>query len=250
VHSNAFMGSRRAEIFRSAFEGFNPNQNAANTYRTFLLDLSPSLEELRKRLDKKWRNQLSRAEKNNLRVVSGNGLPEFRRFCIMYSEMKKRKSFETTVDVNEFSKIHSALPGSQRLLILTCEDASGPLAGLVASLMGDSAIYLLGATSDRGLNAKGAYLLQWTLIQWLKEKNAKWYDLGGIDPEHNPGVYHFKKGLGGVDSTQLCPMAACDNALSSAAAMIGLAMQKQVWQRVRGLTFRSLAQRFTSEELA
>ena len=67
------------------------------------------------------------------------------------------------------------------------------MAGLVASAMGDSAIYLLGATSDDGLNAKGAYLLQWTLIQWLKENGFKWYDLGGIDPEGNPGVYSFKK---------------------------------------------------------
>jgi len=34
-----------------------------------------------------------------------------------------------------------------------------PVAGLVASAMGDTAIYLLGATSDKGLNSKGAYLL-------------------------------------------------------------------------------------------
>ena len=57
------------------------------------------------------------------------------------------------------------------------------MAGLVASAMGDSAIYLLGATSDDGLNSKGAYLLQWTLIQWLKENGIRWYDLGGIDPK-------------------------------------------------------------------
>ena len=25
------------------------------------------------------------------------------------------------------------------------------------------------------------------------------YDLGGIDPEGNPGVFHFKRGLGGVE---------------------------------------------------
>ena len=52
------------------------------------------------------------------------------------------------------------------------------MAGLVASAMGDSAIYLLGATSDEGLKSKGAYLLQWTLIKWLKECGFKWYDSG------------------------------------------------------------------------
>ena len=81
-----------------------------------------------------------------------------------------------------------------------------PVAGLVASAMGDSAIYLLGATSDAGLNSKGAYLLQWTLIPWLKERGVKSYDLGGIDPEGNPGVYHFKRGLSGIDTCQIQPL--------------------------------------------
>ena len=75
--------------------------------------------------------------------------------------------------------------------------------------MGDSAIYLLGATSDDGLNAKGSYLLQWTLIQWLKENGVRWYDLGGIDPEGNPGVYYFKRGFSGADVCQLTPLVAC-----------------------------------------
>jgi lipid II:glycine glycyltransferase (peptidoglycan interpeptide bridge formation enzyme) len=29
------------------------------------------------------------------------------------------------------------------------------------------------------------------------------YDLGGIDPDNNPGVYHFKKGIGGVETRLL-----------------------------------------------
>ena len=39
--------------------------------------------------------------------------------------------------------------------ILICEDKGVPVAGLVASAMGDSAIYFLGATSNDGLNSKG-----------------------------------------------------------------------------------------------
>ena len=84
--------------------------------------------------------------------------------------MRKRKTFETTVDVEEFGRIQEDLPECHRMRILICEDRGVPVAGLVASAMGDSAIYLLGATSDGGLNSKGAYLLQWTLIKWLKEQ--------------------------------------------------------------------------------
>ena len=88
--------------------------------------------------------------------------------------------------------------------------------------MADSAIYLLGATADDGLNAKGAYLLQWNLIQWLKTKGVRWYDLGGIDPEGNPGVYSFKRGLSGLDVCQLPPLVACNNIFSYAVVKAGL----------------------------
>jgi hypothetical protein len=226
---NAFVGSPRASIFQSAFSGFTQEaRTPANAYRTFVLDLAPSIEELRRNLDKKWRNQLTRSEKNGLRIVTATGTDEYRVFCRMYSQMWKRKAFDTTVDVEEFGRMQEDLPGSDRMRILICEQDGSPVAGLVASAMGDSAIYMLGATSDDGLNAKGAYLLQWTMIQWLKENGFKWYDLGGIDPDRNPGVYSFKKGLSGIDLYQLTPLVSCDNVVSSAIVKASLTAQRAV----------------------
>ena len=201
---------------------------SANVYRTFVLDLEPSIEELRKNLDKKWRNMLTRSEKNGLNIVAGNGTDEYRTFCRMYDQMWKRKKFDTTVDVEEFGRLQEDLPETHRMQILICKQDGVPVAGLVASAMGDSAIYLLGATSDAGLNAKGAYLLQWTLIQWLKENGIRWYDLGGIDPEGNPGVYSFKRGLSGTDVSQLTPFVACKNGVSSAIVRASLAAHRVV----------------------
>jgi hypothetical protein len=227
VLPNAFAGLPRAAVFQSAFSSFAPEPLVAdNSYRTFVLDLAPSLEELRKNLDKKWRNQLTRAEKNNLTVIAGSGRDEYRDFCQIYHQMRKRKTFVTTVDAEEFGRIQEELPESHRMRILICKDHGVPVAGLVASAMGDSAIYLLGATSDDGLNSKGAYFLQWSLIQWLKKNDIRWYDLGGIDPEGNPGVYHFKRGLSGQDVCQINPLAASNSALSFAVAKAGLAMQR------------------------
>jgi len=227
VLSNAFAGSPRAAVIQSAFCTFTREPLVAdNTYRTFVLDLAPALEELRRGLDKKWRNQLSNSEKKDLKVVAGSGSDEYRVFCKIYIQMRKRKTFETTVDVEEFGRIQQDLAESHRMRILICEDGGVPVAGLVASAMGDSGFYLLGATSDGGLNSKGAYLLQWTLIKWLKENGFKWYDLGGIDPERNPGVYHFKRGLSGLDVTQINPVAACDSVVSTAIVRAGLAMRR------------------------
>jgi len=227
VLPNAFTGSPRAKTMQAAFCRFAAEPlNADNTYRTFVLDLGPSLDELRKSFDAKWRNKLSGAEKNNLKVVAGHGNQEYQTFCRLYSQMRKRKTFESTVDAEEFGRIQESLAGSQRMRILICEDKSVPVASLVASAMGDSAIYLLGATCDEGLKSKGAYLLHWTMIQWLKENGVRWYDLGGIDPKGNPGVYSFKRGFSGVDVCQIAPLVASESAVSSGMVKAGMAMQR------------------------
>jgi lipid II:glycine glycyltransferase (peptidoglycan interpeptide bridge formation enzyme) len=227
VLPNAFTESPRAKTMRSAFTRFTAEPlDDGNTYRTMVLDLSPSLEELRKALDPKWRNKLAGAEKNDLHVVVGNGCEQYRVFCQMYERMRERKSFETTVDVEEFGRMQEILTGSQRMQIMICEDKGIPAAGLVVSAMGDSAIYLLGATSDDGLKSKGAYLLHWTAIQWLKSIGVRWYDLGGIDPQRNPGVYSFKKGFSGADVCQINPLVASDSAVSSGMVKAGLALER------------------------
>lgn len=226
VLPNAFVGSPRAAVIESAFCRFTREPLVAdNTYRTFILDLAPALEELRKGLDKKWRNLLTSSEKKGLRVVAGSGSDEYRTFCLIYNQMRMRKMFETTVDIKEFGRIQQELAESHRMRILICEEGGVPVAGLVASAMGDTAIYLLGATSDNGLNSRGAYLLQWALIKWLKENGFKWYDLGGIDPERNPGVYHFKRGLSGSDVSQINPLVASGSVVSSATVRAGLALR-------------------------
>ena len=226
---NAFAGSPRGTLFQSAFSAFTPEPHtAANSYRTFLVDLSPPLAELRRNLDAKWRNKLTQSEKKGLKVVAGNGTAEYRTFCAMYSQMWKRKAFETTVDIAEFGRIQESLPEGHRMRILLCEQDGVPVAGIVISAIGDSAIYLLGATSDDGLNAKGAYLLQWTAMQWLKENGIRWYDLGGIDPEGNPGVYSFKRGFSGSDVSQLTPLVACTSVTSSAIVRASLLASRVV----------------------
>jgi hypothetical protein len=229
VLPNAFVGTKRAADFRGAFSQsvFAPSESN-DDYRTFVVDLSPSLDELRKGLDKKWRNQLVRAEKNSLEIISGHGREEFRQFSEMYWEMRKRKSFESSVNIDEFERMQEELPDSQRMHILICKENGISVAGLVASTIGDSAIYLLGATSDAGLNAKGAYLLQWTMIQHLKERGFRFYDLGGIDPQTNPGVYHFKKGLSGADLCQIKPFEGSKNAVSLAMVKLAFGLRRTI----------------------
>jgi lipid II:glycine glycyltransferase (peptidoglycan interpeptide bridge formation enzyme) len=195
---NIYAADNQIDVLRNLFAdcGFSP-RTAAGNYRTFVLDLSPSLEELRKHFDQKWRNQLHRAEKNGLTVIQGTGEDLFDVFAGLYREMMTRKQFKTTIDINDFRNIQRELGHGIEMQILVCEYERKPVAGAVLSPLGDTGIYLLGATNTDGMKTKSAYLLQWHVIKWLKKNGYRYYDLGGIDQQKNPGVYHFKAGMGG-----------------------------------------------------
>ncbi len=62
--------------------------------------------------------------------------------------------------------------------------------------------------------------------KWLKENGVHWYDLGGIDPEHNPGVFHFKKGAVGNGRYTNGPDVSCSSVVSSSAVRAGFAMRQ------------------------
>ncbi|MGH9737909.1 MAG: lipid II:glycine glycyltransferase FemX [Candidatus Acidiferrales bacterium] len=219
---NAFQGSQRANAFQSAFERFaDKSKLRPERYRTFLVDLTPSLEELRKKLNRKWRNKLNASERNSLEIIEGDGPEEYLTFTGLYTLMRKRKRFKTSVKIEEFGRMNKRLVQNQRMRSFICKHQGQPISGLVCSAMGNSAIYLLGASTESGMKLKASHLLQWSVIDWLKNKGIRYYDLGGIDPAANPGVYVFKRGLAGVDVAQMGALAACDSHLSMALARIG-----------------------------
>jgi hypothetical protein len=166
-------------------------------YKTLLLDLSPSLEELRKNLSAKWRNQLNAAEKNGLSLIEGDSDELFTAFSRLLHETMSRKQFSSGVSPALYSRIQRDLPGHLKMRVFLCVFNGEHVAGGVFSAMGDTGIYLLGATATKGLKLNGSNLLHWAVIKWLKAMDCKTYDLGGIDPTANAGVYHFKKGIAG-----------------------------------------------------
>ena len=70
-------------------------------------------------------------KKTGLKVIAGTGDRRIPEFCRMYDQMRKRKAFETTVDVEEFGRIQENLPETHRMRILICEQNGVPVAGLL-----------------------------------------------------------------------------------------------------------------------
>ena len=171
--------------------------------QTLLVNIEGSLDEIKKGFNQKWRNCLNHAERNQLVITQGTGDALFEDFIPLYRQLVTRKGFTEPNDINEFKAIQQNLPEHLKMGIFLCSEGGRLTGGAICSAVGDTGLYLFGATNDEGLKNKGAYLLQWYALQWLKNKDCKYYNLNGINPEKNPGSYHFKAGLAGKSGQEL-----------------------------------------------
>jgi lipid II:glycine glycyltransferase (peptidoglycan interpeptide bridge formation enzyme) len=161
------------------------------------MDLSLPLDALREGMAANWKRNLKQAEKHRLDVVEGAGDDLFEAFIDIYKEMVSRKAFAEPNDINQFRVIQSKLPEKLKMKVMLCGSDDRVASGLICSAIGDTAIYLFGATSNAGLKSGGSYLLHWKLIEKLKQSRTAVYNLNGINPDKNPGTFKFKNDLAG-----------------------------------------------------
>jgi lipid II:glycine glycyltransferase (peptidoglycan interpeptide bridge formation enzyme) len=184
-------------------EGFSVLQGLSSGNRTILMDLSPSLEGIREGMMPHWKRELKVAERKELQVIEGDQDELFGAFIEIYKEMVSRKQFVEPNDINHFRLIQAALPKELKMKILLCKSGDDICSGLICSAIGNTAIYLFGATSNTGLKSRGSYLLHWKLLEKLKQKGTAIYNLNGINPVRNPGTYKFKRDLAGSNGRDL-----------------------------------------------
>lgn len=189
-------------LTRSGFQA----AEGASSYRTMLLDVARSLGDIRRTLRQKWRNCLNRAERSSLTVRSCRDVEGLRAFRALFDEFVVRKGFHAPLGADFYGAVQADLPESERFHVLLAERDGRVVAGHLSSALGDTLVYLLGATAPEALPVNAAYLLQWRAIELARERGCAWYDLGGVDPEGNPGVHHFKEGLGGSEVTAAGPV--------------------------------------------
>lgn len=188
--------------------------------RTIVLDLDKSEDDLLKAMKPKTRYNIRLAGRRGVQVRRGVTLDDLRAFHSLLQVTGERDEF----GIHEFPYYEEMWrvfgPGGDNSALLLLADhpgeaerAEGPIAGLLALKFGPEAIYMYGASANRGREHMPTYLLQWEAIRWAREQGAALYDFWGIpDPpsedegeEVSPtntrsglrGVYWFKKGFGG-----------------------------------------------------
>jgi lipid II:glycine glycyltransferase (peptidoglycan interpeptide bridge formation enzyme) len=176
---------------------------AAKAKHTIVLDLDRPLDQLRRNLEQKWRNQLNGAERNHLEVREGDDDSLFELFLEVYREMLARKQLAEPGDIRGFMATHAALPDRFKLKVFVALEDGAPSAGVICSAIGSRGLFMFGATSASGMRNRASYLLQWRAVEWLKANRCTVYDLHGSDAEGNPGVYKFKMGLCGKNGREV-----------------------------------------------
>jgi len=179
--------------------------NMSKVYRTMVVDLERSESEIRTGLHQKWRNCLNRSEKNHLNIIKGTDTTIFQKFNKLYMELRERKNFDVDLEPDFYEKVQQELENTEKFVVHVAEFEGKPVAAHVGSYLGDTAVYLLGASNIKGNDMNASYLLQWHVMNYAKEKGCRWYDLGGIDPDNNPDVFRFKKRMGGIELTAAGP---------------------------------------------
>jgi GNAT acetyltransferase-like protein len=184
--------------------GFLPTERG-DRYRTVLLDVDRPLDELRSSLHRHWRRHLNGSERNDLQVTFGTERDRFEEVARMSEALRARKGFALDLDAHFYGDVQRELREEDRLVVgLVMKDGT-PVAGNITAIHGDTAVYLVGASTEAGLEAKAGYLMHWRTIELIRERGVPWYDLGGIDPVENPGVTSFKLRTNGSDVTAAGP---------------------------------------------
>jgi GNAT acetyltransferase-like protein len=171
----------------------------ARAYKTILVDLSRPLAEVRAGFVKRWRRNLRKAEQEQIHVREGCELRLFEDFRRLFDELVARKSLAVEFGADFYAGLQPDLVEDERLHVAIASVDGMPAAGIVASILGDTAECLLAASNDLGRKTNATYLLQWKAIKAAAARGCRWYDLGGINADRNPGGYQFKRGMGGIE---------------------------------------------------
>ncbi|NWF35549.1 GNAT family N-acetyltransferase [Mariprofundus sp. KV] len=181
------------------FDHYRPAESESSVH-TIWIDLTLGTDGLKRRIDKQWMYGVRRAGREGVEVVRATTPEEVTEFFRMCAQISQDKDFE--------------LPGSevlmQQLLLSPQTDGcemqlflakhEGKIgAGAFVARSGEHLHYFWGA-SDRELSRQRVgEAVQWAVIEWGIGMGCSRYDLEGIDPINNPGVYAFKKKMGGEE---------------------------------------------------
>ena len=160
------------------------------------LSYNPSIN-IDKRVNKtskNWKRNLKRSFKKSSKPQLVENIKKLE-LKELYNELNNYKGIKTNIDIDQIRLIISKF--SENIILFRCDNFEGKLISFRGSIYYKNLGWdIFAATSIEGRKLYSSYSVFWELMKSCSEKNISVYDMGGVDPENNKGVYNFKKGSG------------------------------------------------------
>jgi len=160
-----------------------------------LLDAEQSIRLIR--CSTNWKRNLKRSMKIQSSPYVWHK-PDSTSLSSAYQEMNDYKQIAGVSLNRTVQDLQSAIDVfGDKLILVRSDDADGnTLAIRGAICFGDTAWDYIAITTPAGRKTYASYAVFWTLAESCFQSGMHRFDLGGIDPINNRGVYDFKKGTG------------------------------------------------------
>lgn len=170
----------------------------------WILDITPSEEQLLANMRKTTRYSIKKAEKDGVAITTSSNPADFEKFYEIYKETVKRQEFKGFSEAYFRAEIEIFFSQNQGMFFFA--EYKGQITGTAIIIFyGDSAYYHHAATNRKFEKLTDAQLMQWHVIKEAKRRGLHFYNFWGVVEESKTkhpwhGLSVFKRGFGGFET--------------------------------------------------
>jgi len=147
-----------------------------------------------KRTSGNWRHNLKRSGRFCLKIDHWEN-PDLVAISLLYREMEGLKSLQQQHSDKELAAIFEEC--AKQVIVFRCRNSEGRLLAIrAAGLCGETAMDLLAVAGGEARKVYASHATLWALLDHCSRLGLLEYDLSGVDPIGNKGVFDFKHGTG------------------------------------------------------
>ena len=193
-----------------------------------VLDLATDLEALRAALRQNWRNALNKAERRDPSIEVAAGGAAFEGFLAEYADFLRHRHIRTTVTADLLRALQAQRSAGQTLQCYRARHQKTQLGSVLVVRSGKTVEYLAGTLLDAGRSFSVGQLLLWRAIRDAKSSGARYFDLGGLDPDRTPkGIFDFKSGVAGLPYRLAPEIESIDGGIRAAIVRCGVLLLRK-----------------------
>lgn len=164
-----------------------------NSGLSLYLDLNGE-DQFLKGMTKNWRYNLNRSKRMEQSIDMWEE-PDIEAIRQVYNSMEEYKGLEIQHSNDDLQSMYQLC--KENMITFRCLGSNGEILGIKAcAVFGNKAMDLIAANTMEGRKTSASYGLFAALVDHCIKIGVKHYDLNGVDPIANKGVYVFKKEAG------------------------------------------------------